>query len=84
MFSIYDTVDTEEPIEIQIENYAEVGHHHEISDINRLEERLKNIEDKLSQLLSVREITFPSGTQSVSGILLPDASTIETSVPSES
>lgn len=72
MFSIYDTVDTEESIEIQIENYAEVGHHHEISDINKLEERLKNIEDKLSQLFSV------------SGILLPDASTIETSVPSES
>ena len=72
MFSINDTIYPEEPIEIQVKNYAEIGHHHEISDINGLEERLKNIEDKLSQLLSVK------------GILLPDPSTIETTVPSES
>ena len=37
MFSTLDTIDSGEPIELDISNYAEIGHKHEITDINNLE-----------------------------------------------
>lgn len=70
MFSINDTLDTGEQVEIQIANYSEVGHKHEISDVNNLENRLASIEEKLSQLMS-------------KAVVFPDASTIDTFVPSD-
>ena len=48
MFSINDAEDTGEEVEIQVKNYAEIGHTHEISEVNGLEERLKAIEAKLN------------------------------------
>ena len=47
MFSINDTIETGEEIEVQVKNYAEIGHKHEISDVNGLDNRLTAIEEKL-------------------------------------
>ena len=64
MFSIDDTIDTGEPIELDLSNYSELGHKHDILDINNLEERLEAIESKLTQLIeSINEPTINNSTQ---------------------
>lgn len=52
MFSINDTIDSGEPIELDLSNYSEIGHKHEISDVNNLEERLEEISNRLTQIES--------------------------------
>ena len=51
MFSTLDTLDSGEPIELDISNYTEIGHKHEITDVNNLEERLEAIESQLKSTL---------------------------------
>lgn len=64
MFSIDDTIDTGEPIELDLSNYSELGHKHDILDINNLEERLEAIESKLTQLIeSINEPTINNSTK---------------------
>lgn len=64
MFSIDDTIDTGEPIELDLSNYSELGHKHDILDINNLEERLEAIESKLTQLIeSINEPTISNSTK---------------------
>ena len=64
MFSIDDTIDTGEPIELDLSNYSELGHKHDILDINNLEERLEAIESKLTQLIeSINEPTINNSTR---------------------
>ena len=64
MFSIDDTIDTGEPIELDLSNYSELGHKHDILDINNLEERLEAIESKLTQLIeSINESTINNSTK---------------------
>lgn len=52
MFSINDTIDSGEPIELDLSNYSEIGHKHEISDVNNLEEKLEDISNRLTQIES--------------------------------
>ena len=52
MFSIEDTIDSGESIELQIKNYSEIGHTHEITDVNTLQE---TIQDIYQQLADVKE-----------------------------
>ena len=52
MFSINDTIDSGEPIELDLSNYSEIGHKHEISDVNNLEEKLEEISNRLTQIES--------------------------------
>ena len=64
MFSIDDTIDTGEPIELDLSNYSELGHKHNIVDINNLEERLEDIESKLTQLTSLIDSLTDSSASS--------------------
>ena len=57
MFSINDTIDTGEPIEVEIKNYAEVDHTHQITDVVDLEERLKELEQKIESILKSTKIS---------------------------
>ena len=50
MFSINDTIDTEESVEIQVKNYAEIGHTHEIKDINNLQAIIDDLQKRIEQL----------------------------------
>ena len=50
MFSIGDTIDTGEPIELDLSNYTEVGHHHIINEVDELENRLEAIEAKINEI----------------------------------
>ena len=56
MFSIDDTIDTGEPIELDLSNYSELGHKHDILDINNLEERLEAIESQLKTIQSTLDL----------------------------
>ena len=51
MFSVDDATADPEPLTIDLKNYAELGHTHEITDVNNLEERLEAIEEKLNTIL---------------------------------
>lgn len=58
MFSINDTIDTGEPIELTIPTYSEVGHKHEITDVNGLQDIINELKDrieKLEQKINVKE-----------------------------
>ena len=50
MFSINDTQESSEQIEIQVPNYSEVGHKHEISDVNRLQDIINDLQERISKL----------------------------------
>ena len=50
MFSIEDTIDSGESIELQIKNYSEIGHTHEITDVNTLQETIQDIYQQLSEI----------------------------------
>ena len=56
MFSTLDTLDSGEPIELDISNYAEIGHKHEITDVNNLEERLEAIESQLKTIQTTLDL----------------------------
>ena len=51
MFSIDDANADDDPINLDLTNYSEIGHTHEITDVNDLEELLERIESiiELSQ-----------------------------------
>ena len=57
MFSVDDANADDDPINLDLSNYSEVGHTHEITDVNNLEARLEAIEAKLNTLLSTNEQT---------------------------
>ena len=50
MFSIEDTIDSGESIELQIKNYSEIGHTHEITDVNTLQETIQDIYQQLAEI----------------------------------
>ena len=50
MFSITDADSPGDEIEIQVKQYAEIGHKHVITDVIDLEARLEAIEAKLNDL----------------------------------
>ena len=50
MFSIEDTIDSGESIELQIKNYSEIGHTHEITDVNKLQETIQDIYQQLADV----------------------------------
>ena len=50
MFSINDTQESSEQIEIQVPNYSEVGHKHEISDVNGLQDIINDLQERISKL----------------------------------
>ena len=52
MFSINDTQESSEQIEIQVPNYSEVGHKHEISDVNGLQDIINDLQERISKLES--------------------------------
>ena len=60
MFSIEDTIDSGESIELQIKNYSEIGHTHEITDVNTLQE---TIQDIYQQLAEIKAMFYKSSTR---------------------
>ena len=60
MFSIEDTIDSGESIELQIKNYSEIGHTHEITDVNKLQE---TIQDIYQQLAEIKAMLYKSSTR---------------------
>ena len=60
MFSIEDTIDSGEAIELQIKNYSEIGHTHEITDVNTLQE---TIQDIYQQLAEIKAMLYKSSTR---------------------
>ena len=52
MFSINDANDTEESVEIQVKNYAEIGHTHEIQDVVSLEDTINELKEQINELAS--------------------------------
>ena len=50
MFSINDTQESSEQIEIQVPNYSEVGHKHEISDVNGLQDIINDLQERINKL----------------------------------
>ena len=60
MFSIEDTIDSGESIELQIKNYSEIGHTHEITDVNTLQE---TIQDIYQQLAEIKAMLYKSSTR---------------------
>ena len=52
MFSINDTIDTGESVEIQVKNYAEIGPTHEIQDVISLENTINNLKEQINDLAS--------------------------------
>ena len=52
MFSINDTIDTGESVEIQVKNYAEIGHTHEIQDVISLEDTINDLKEQINELAS--------------------------------
>lgn len=52
MFSINDTQESSEQIEIQVPNYSEVGHTHEISDVKGLQDIINDLQERISKLES--------------------------------
>ena len=68
MFSIEDTIDSGESIELQIKNYSEIGHTHEINDVNTLQETIQDIyqqlaEDIYQQLAEIKAMLYKSSTR---------------------
>ena len=50
MFSMNDADSPGDEIEIQVKQYAEIGHTHVITDVEELAARLEAIESKLAEL----------------------------------
>ena len=53
MFSVNDANDDDDTINLNLNTYSEVGHTHEISDVNNLEARLEAIESSLTTILDL-------------------------------